>query len=383
MLPEGMTSDLEIGKRPTLSKFNPNFVADLGPLIGDHYLSWLPFCREAVLSTVGELAHPGRVEEDFGLIASELQIARVESVWINPLRTYLQRSGKLLRPYIVCFCLEAYGRNPRDWPRQVAIAEIIHSSSLIMDDIIDDSFSRRGAPSAHQMVGARIAGSAASAWLNFIFAIVYRDRARLGTQTASRIIEQISWEHAVTGVGQVLDVGWSLLGGQRTRWPYLQGVVHRSTAYTYRMPFKLGALTAGAPDADVEQLALYAERIGIAFQIIDDILNVKPADAHWGKEFAEDISQGKFTLQVIIALERAQPDKAARLREILNSHTAERTVLAEAVAIIEETGAFDECKRLAHSFIEEAKRSVSQLSISDLFRRRLQAFADYVVERRR
>jgi geranylgeranyl diphosphate synthase type I/geranylgeranyl diphosphate synthase type II len=379
------TSDAAAGGQAALrSDYSASFVDDLGALVGEHYMHWFPFCREAVLAAVTAYGGPAQLRASAELAAGECSPEAVERAWGNVLRAYLQRSGKMLRPYIVCLCLDAYGRDPRDWPNQVAMAEIIHSSSLILDDIVDDSFFRRGGPTAHQVIGAQVAGDAASGWLNVVFDILHDDRERLGLGVAAQILEQITWEHAVTGFGQVLDVGWALLGtGRRSVSQYLQQVVHRSTSYTYRMPFKIGALTARAPRADVEALSVYAERLGIAFQIIDDLLNVKPLDAHWGKETAEDLAQGKFTIPVIIALERGTAAQRARLREILDARTHDQVVLAEAVAILQHTGAFTECTTMAEKFIDDAKQCAAGLSMPAVHRERLCAFADYVVRRQR
>ena len=120
---------------------------------------------------------------------------------------------------------------------------------------------------------------------------------------------------------------------------YLQQILHRSASYTYRLPLKIGGLSSGAPDSEIANLAKVGEQIGLAFQIVDDILNVDSSDEHWGKAKAEDLSQGKITLQVILALERGSEKQKERLSQILMRHTTDPGELSEAVLILKDTGA--------------------------------------------
>src|SRR5262249_40882327 len=160
-----------------------------------------------------------------------------------------------------------------------------------------------------QMHGVLVAGASASAWLNLAMEIAWHDIDRLGADTTRRLIEAIAWEHFVTGLGTTIDVTWAWEKSlDHSPAEYLRQVVHRSTSYTYRLPLKIGAITAGADDQQVAALSQYGEKLGLAFQLVDDVLNVAPADEHWGKEVAEDISQGKITLQVLLALQTSAPE---------------------------------------------------------------------------
>lgn len=366
------------------SEFSTDFVRDMDPVLGEHYTQWLPYCRESIAATIDELAHPDAFPRTLGIDNGHVDRDLLHSACVAPFRSYLRRSGKMLRPYLVCLCLEAYGRDPRTRPREVALAEIIHSSSLILDDVADDSTYRRGDLTAHQQVGMLVAGAVGSEWLNLGFEVVWRDRESLGSRITSRLIEELAWEHFVTGLGTTVDCIWpwqektNCLPGE-----YLQQVVHRSTSYTYRLPLKIGGLTADVPESEVAKLSAFGEQVGLGFQIVDDLLNVKPADEHWGKEVAEDIVQGKLTLQVILALERAEGARRARLLEILRSGTHVQSELQEAVGVLEETGALEECRRLATELRDGALKIADDLGMDEIYRRRLKALACYVLRRTR
>src|SRR5690606_8378659 len=103
---------------------------------------------------------------------SDVQYEALREAWFEPYRSYHTRSGKMLRPVLVCMVMQAFGRDPGQVPTVVAMAEIIHAASLVLDDIADDSPLRRGGPTAHQLVGVRVAGASASAWLNVCFELL-------------------------------------------------------------------------------------------------------------------------------------------------------------------------------------------------------------------
>jgi geranylgeranyl pyrophosphate synthase len=364
------------------SEYKTDFLADMDPDLAAHYTHWYPFCREAVLSTARGLVTSKAAQFETLLGDAAISETCLRRYWLEPFESYLHRSGKMLRPYLVCLCLEAFGVDPRSRPKQVAMAEMIHSSSLMLDDIADDSLLRRGAPCAHQVHGVVVAGAAASAWFNIVVELAWNE-AGDDFETARKLMEAITWEHFVTGLGTTIDVTWSWQANiNGTVQQYLQQVVHRSTSYTYRLPLKIGAIAAGAAEREALVLAQFGEKLGLAFQLIDDILNVAPRDNRWGKEVAEDISQGKITLQVLLALEVANGQQRSELLGILGSQTHDAALLQRAVGILRDTGALERAERQAATWVAEAKRSLETLD-SRILARRLTAFADYVILRSR
>jgi geranylgeranyl pyrophosphate synthase len=364
--------------------YDAGFVGEMAASLADHYLHWFPFCRDAVLSTVDGFAESDNLKRYLGLEVDQLDRARMDAGWRRPFRSYLTRSGKFVRPYLACLCMEGYGRDPRSLPRMVALAEIIHSSSLILDDIADDSLLRRGGPTAHQQVGVRVAGATGAAWMNLGFELVWSERERLGSEVVDHLFRAMAWEHFVTGLGTTIDVTWPWQGSTRhSADEYLQEVIHRSTSYTYRLPMKIGGWAGGAGANEVAKLASYGEQLGLAFQLMDDILNVAPRDAHWGKEVAEDIAQGKITLQVLIALERGTDAQRAHLLEVLAARTHDPRELMAAVEILRATGALEDCQCRAESMANDCVAIAHSLDMKPEHRARLAQFADYIVKRGR
>ena len=354
---------------------------NMHPLLAELYHRRLPFCRDAVRATVADYSAAQPVQDLFDLCEQDYLPGSLDRGLTKPLLSYVDRGGKLLRPFVVCCCLEAYGHDPVLHPLPVAMAELIHSASLMLDDVADDSILRRGMPSAHQSLGVIVASATGTAWINLCSMIVWRHRAQLSDGIAQQILERILWAHTATGFGQTIDVGWAWLRPARPLdRAYLQGVILRN-AYTYRLAFEIGGLAAGAPAKDVVHLGAFGERIGLAYQIIDDLLNLRPRDANWGKVFAEDITDGKYSLPIILGLESAAAPQRERLREILRSRTAQRDLLLEAIAILDESGAFAKSDPIAQQIVTQSKEHLAALRIPEAHRATLNAFADFLVRR--
>lgn len=365
--------------------YDDSFLTDMSPSLADRYHRWYPYCRESVLDTIDRISTREFLEGALGQPLSTQQYDMLREAWLAPYRSYHLRSGKMLRPFLVCLCVEAHGGDPAAVPGMVAIAEIIHAASLVLDDIADDSPLRRGGPTAHRMVGVRVAGAMASAWLNVCFELLGTEDLGVSREAADLLMDQIAWEHWVTGIGTTIDTTWPWLGRfDHEPEQYLQSVVHRSTSYTYRLPCTIGAIAAGATEAQRRQWAALGEELGLAFQIVDDMLNVRRQDDRWGKELAEDLTQGKVTLQVLLALRRASTQDRDRLIGILVSRTHDPDRLAEAVSIMDRTGAFAAAGEIAAHHIMRTKEIASGMDfVTDEYRMMLHNFVDYIVKRTR
>ena len=360
---------------------NPSSLAaaPMAPVLREDYARWIPFCREATLEC-SERYIDLKLEELRALLGgSAFPESLFRERWGEPFLSYVRRGAKLLRPYLVCTILDAYAIDPRSLPVAVALAEIVQASSLMLDDIADDSLLRRGGPTAQYVHGVLVAGGSASAWLNSSLQLAWELREPCGDEIAFRLADALAWEHFVTGLGVTIDVTWGWEQTlDHTPEEYLQEVLHRSTSYTFRLPLKIGCIVAGAPEHELRALSTFGEKIGTAFQLVDDVLNVRPGDDSWGKEIGEDVAQGKITLQVLRALDRASAGERDELVRTLGAKTHDPRALARAIEILESTGALRSCADDAARLTAEAKELLHELA-SPVLRERLSAFADYVV----
>lgn len=222
------------------------------------------------------------------------------------MRYSLFAGGKRIRPIL---CMEA-GRAVRDDVTGLEAAacsiEMIHTYSLIHDDLpaMDNDDFRRGKATNHKVFGEAIAILAGDALLTLAFEILSRlespaeIRARL-----SRELAEASGTRAGMIAGQVADIE----GERQPPTPELLESIHRAkTGALLRASLRMGAIWAEASDSQLEAVTAYGEHIGLAFQIIDDILDVEESSASLGKTAGKDAHQGKITFPAVYGLQRSR-----------------------------------------------------------------------------
>ncbi|MBI1972232.1 MAG: polyprenyl synthetase family protein [Candidatus Aenigmarchaeota archaeon] len=297
-----------------------------------------------------------------------------------PIWDFLDRGGKKWRPGLMILVAEALGAKRKDVLDFVAIPEVIHNATLVVDDIEDSSEMRRNKPALHRIYGIDIAINAGNAMYFLPLAVLVKNR-RMPAKKAKEIYDVVVQEMINVSFGQALDILWHRgdVPDEMTEKRYLQMCAYKTGALA-RMAAKLGAIIAGAKDKEVEKVAEFAECIGVAFQIQDDILNVV-AGEKWGKEFGEDIKEGKRTLLVIHALQKAGEAERARLVEILNMHTNDKNLLQEAISIIKKHGSIEYAKDYARKIVENSWVKVDRILPGSDAKRKLRLFANFLVER--
>ena len=162
---------------------------------------------------------------------------------------------------------------------------------------------------------------------------------------------------------------------------YLQMVVYK-TGTLARISAKLGTIVVGGTDAQLEALGQFAETIGIAFQIQDDILNLVGEKYAASREaIGEDISEGKRTMMVIHACQHMEEGKVGRLEEILDMHTKDQVLINEAIDILKEAKSIEYSQEYARRLVVSAWDSVDDILEDSQAKRHLKLFADYLVDR--
>jgi geranylgeranyl pyrophosphate synthase len=152
-----------------------------------------------------------------------------------------------------------------------------------------------------------------------------------------------------------------------------------------RLAAKLAALFAKKEKDIVEKIGKFAQNIGIAFQIQDDILDVELTGRErkkFGKSFGNDIKEGKRSLMVIFTLKKARPKDKKRLIEILNKHTENLNEIKEAIGIMKKYGAIEEARKIAKKIVEKSWRDVERLFFESRAKERLKEFVYFLIERK-
>ena len=360
-----------------------DFLAGMEENIRVYYLEKRPFLRRAVLETVPEKVTEEWWEKALGRPWFERNMEHIQKGIYEPMRIYLKVSGKLLRPLLVTLCIEGYGKDPKLHMPAIAMSEIIHSTSLMGDDIIDHSELRRGSPCAHRLYGAARTNVAMMSLDSYVYVLLMNNVMNLDPIINLRLFEAILWEHYTTGFGVAMDLQWSR--EKRTTIPkdyFLQHVANRSCSYTYRIPIRIGSIVGEAPEEDLRALFYYGQWVGLAFQMKDDLLNLRPQCNSWGKVVGEDITEGKRSLAVLYTLEEADQEDHDRLLEILDSGTRDPREIQEAIGLIDKYGMFERVQGETQRWVDKACEELEGTSILPDHKELLFSFARYCVQRR-
>ena len=180
--------------------------------------------------------------------------------------------------------------------------------------------------------------------------------------------------------GQAMDIWWHRGNGSANESHYLQMCVYK-TGSLAAFSAELGAILGGAGDALQKALSEFATSIGVAFQIQDDILNIKPKSLEWGKEVGDDIKEGKRTLMVIRALQKLPKEGRVRLVEILNSRENSDADVREAISLLEQAGGIEYAAAQAKKIVSKSWAKLGRALKDSPAKALLREFADYLINR--
>ncbi len=296
----------------------------------------------ASLDEVLKLAEADRRAVD-ALISDRLQS---DVVLVNQIGQYIVGGGgKRLRPLVHLLAARASGYAGRDHIQLAAIIEFIHTSTLLHDDVVDESSRRRGKATAH-----RIWGNAASVLVgDFLYSRSFQLMVELDNMEIMRILADTTNTIAEGEVLQLMQMGNAGLGVE----DYFQ-VISDKTACLFAASTRLGGVLGRLDDGSCEHLADYGLYLGQAFQITDDVLDYRSTDGELGKNVGDDLAEGKVTLPLILAMRDADSNDGQRLREMIESGGSDR--LDEVRRVMDATGALDQAmvegRRLAQRAIE-------------------------------
>jgi len=312
----------------------------------------------------------------------EYNVEAVNKAIAEPAWEFLDRGGKRWRPSLFLLVCEALGAEPEKLLDFAIIPEVIHNGTLMIDDVEDASEIRRGKPCTYKLFGLDVAINTGNVMYYLPLLTLIKNKEKLSTEKQNRIFEIYLQEMIRLSFGQAMDIAWHKGLAEANEKQYLQMCLYK-TGTLARMAAKMAAVLAGANDDTVERMGKFAETIGVAFQIQDDVLDLI------GEEFAEkkgglgqDITEGKRSLMVIHTVEKAKPSDRKRLLEILDMHTTEQKVRDEAITIIKRYGSIEYAKGFAQNMIEESWKEIDKLLQPSDAKEKLRAFAHYLVERK-
>jgi geranylgeranyl diphosphate synthase type II len=240
---------------------------------------------------------------------------------VEAMRYSLFAGGKRLRPILCLAAAEAVGADLQDAMPAACALEMIHTYSLIHDDLpaMDDDDLRRGIPTNHKVFGEAIAILAGDGLLTEAFTLLGNCR----TLPADRVVQLVTVISAAAGHrgmvgGQVVDMLWQNRTADISVVRYMHG---KKTAALIAASTQAGSLAGGGSSEQVERLGRYGRAVGLAFQIVDDILDIQGDPALLGKKTGVDIARGKATYPAAVGLEQAEKDAQALISEALEALT--------------------------------------------------------------
>jgi octaprenyl-diphosphate synthase len=308
------------------------------------------------------------VEQDLAsLLSSELGI-------VDAIGRYLREGGgKRIRPALVLLAARLCGATEGEPTvvRMAAVMEMLHAATLVHDDIIDDAKVRRGRPSVNVTWGNEISVLMGD-WLYMkAFEVTLQQRnfdvLDLLTEMTRSMTEGELFQLDVLGS---IDI---------TEEQHLE-IVRRKTAYMFRSCLQIGAVVGGGDDAQRMALAAYGLNSGIAFQLIDDVLDFVSTEAKLGKPVANDLREGKLTLPLIYLLELGDHAHRRAVETVVREGAFETVSRDEILALVVEHGTLDRARAEARRYASLATEALAEFPDS-AFRDALLSIPNFIVER--
>jgi octaprenyl-diphosphate synthase len=313
------------------------------------------------------------IHDDLERVEKEISLETVASVEVvTSIGQYLQASGgKRLRPALLLLASKLVGDGGTSAIRLGAVVEIIHAATLVHDDVIDDARTRRGRPSTNVQWGNHTSVLAGD-WLYMqAFQVALRERN-------FHILDLLIGLTQMMVEGELLQL--ERIGRIGVTEADCMELVDRKTACLFSVCAKLGALVAGADTATEERLGDYAWNLGMAFQLVDDLLDFTAREKVLGKPVGNDLREGKVTLPLVYSLERASGEERRRVETILRERNYETVPFSQVLAMVERYGGIERVKERAHAFTEKARGIMADFPDSP-YQRALYGIAELVIER--
>ena len=317
------------------------------------------------------------VQNDLEQVEKKISAESVASVDpVTAIGRYLQSAGgKRLRPALLLMSakLVGHGNAGPSAIQMGAVVELIHAATLVHDDIIDAAETRRGRPSSNVKWGNHTCVLAGD-WLYMqAFQIALRERNFL-------IIDLLIGLTQMMVEGELLQL--ERIGRIDITEADCMEVADRKTACLFSACAKLGAVSAGADPAAEEKLGEFAWNLGMAFQLIDDMLDFTSREQTLGKPVGGDLKEGKVTLPLVYALENATAAERHQVEMVLGDRTYDSTSFSEIYSMVERRGGIQRTRERAQQFTDRARQVVAEFPDSP-YQRALCTLTDLVTDRDR
>ncbi len=312
------------------------------------------------------------LREDLSAIEREFGRDTVSGVEaITEIGEYLRNGGgKRIRPALLLLSSKLFNYEGRGAIRLGAVVEILHTATLVHDDIIDEAETRRGRPAANTQWGNSkcvLAGD----WLYMqSFKVALQERNFRILDTLIELTQQMV-------EGELLQM--EKLGKLISLEEHFD-LIYRKTACLFSVCMRMGAILGQATPEQEENLSQYGRNLGMAFQIVDDVLDLTASESILGKPVASDLREGKVTMAVIHALELCEPQERKWIETVLKDRSFDRVPYAKILAVLRKYCSVEAAHARAMQYAEAARNAISGFPDSEIKRALLWA-PEFVVAR--
>ena len=285
-----------------------------------------------------------------------------------------QRAGKRMRPILILLMAKNFGKVSRVTQHAAVGLELLHTASLVHDDVVDEAAERRGQASVNADYDNKVA-------------------VLVGDYVLSTALLHVSYTHSEMIVRRLAELGRTLSDGEILQLTNIQNkevteevyykIIERKTAALFETCAAIGAESAGATEEQVEAARLFGKNLGIVFQIRDDIFDYYDSEVEIGKPTGNDFAEGKLTLPIIYALNATQDEDMMRLVHKVKAHNVTHEEVETLVQFAKENGGIEYAERRMWDFHAEAQRFIDQYVIDENIRTSLQTYLDYVIKRKK
>ena len=283
-----------------------------------------------------------------------------------------QRAGKRMRPILILLVAKNFGQVSSVTQHAAVGLELLHTASLVHDDVVDEAAERRGQASVNADYDNKVA-------------------VLVGDYVLSTALLHVSYTHSEIIVRRLAELGRTLSDGEILQLANIQSkkvteegyykIIERKTAALFEACAAIGAESAGAAEEEVEAARLFGKNLGIVFQIRDDIFDYYDSEAEIGKPTGNDLAEGKLTLPIIYALNSTENEEMNALARKVKAHDVTREEIEKLVAFAKDNGGIEYAERRMWDFHAEAQSFIDTYVKDESVRTSLQTYLDYVIKR--
>ena len=299
-----------------------------------------------------------------------ISFARVDFPWLaEPLAYVLESSGKRVRPGITLLAGKFFQYDLDTLVPMATSIELFHNATLVHDDAVDNALLRRGKTAVNSLWGDGVAVLLG----DYLFSLSADLVCSIGN---FRVMSMFAKTLTEISGGQLRET-FSAYGWNQNRESYYEQI-YSKTASLFASATVTGAVLSDVPEEAVSALTSYGKNLGMAFQVVDDILDFIGNEGEMGKPVGSDLLQGTLTLPVILLMEQRPQDN---IRQRLAEKPGDQEEVSRVIEMVRNSSILEECYQIAGGFSSQARRDLESLP-ENTSRGSLLDLADYVVERR-